>query len=87
MIGDMAARKLNPHTQRSHVCSRMRFAAWLKRSPDTATPSQVRHFAGSGSASISHKLSILPSAEPELCEEAFEGISLLDRLNYQFGRS
>jgi len=37
MIEDMAARKLNPHTQRSHVYSCKRFAAWLKRSPDTAT--------------------------------------------------
>jgi integrase/recombinase XerD len=36
MIEDMAARKLNPHTQRSHIYSCKRFAAWLKRSPDTA---------------------------------------------------
>ena len=32
MIEDMAARKLSPHTQRSHVYSCRRFAAWLKRS-------------------------------------------------------
>ena len=32
MIEDMAARKLNPHTQRSHIYSCKRFAAWLKRS-------------------------------------------------------
>lgn len=44
MIEDMAARKLNPHTQRSHIQSCKRFAAWLKRSPDTATPDEVRHF-------------------------------------------
>ena len=44
MIEDMAARKLNPHTQRSHIHSCKRFAAWLKRSPDTATPDEVRHF-------------------------------------------
>ena len=31
MIEDMAARKLNPHTQRSHIQSCKRFAAWLKR--------------------------------------------------------
>ncbi|HMA72573.1 MAG TPA: hypothetical protein VKP67_13955 [Xanthobacteraceae bacterium] len=31
MIEDMAARKLNPHTQRSHISSCKRFAAWLKR--------------------------------------------------------
>jgi hypothetical protein len=42
MIEDMAARKLNPHTQRSHISSCKRFAAWLKRSPDTATPDEVR---------------------------------------------
>jgi hypothetical protein len=37
MIEDMNARKLNPHTQRSHINSCKRFAAYLKRSPDTAT--------------------------------------------------
>jgi integrase/recombinase XerD len=44
MLEDMAARKLNPHTQRSHVYSCKRFAAWLKRSPDTATSDEVRRF-------------------------------------------
>jgi hypothetical protein len=44
MIEDMSARKLNPHTQRSHIQSCKRFAAWLKRSPDTATPDEVRRF-------------------------------------------
>lgn len=44
MIEDMAARKLNPHTQRGHISSCKRFAAWLKRSPDTATPDEVRRF-------------------------------------------
>ena len=44
MIEDMAARKLNPHTQRSHIYSCKRFAAWLKRSPDTATADEVRRF-------------------------------------------
>ena len=44
MIEDMAARTLNPHTQRSHISSCKRFAAWLKRSPDTATPDEVRGF-------------------------------------------
>jgi integrase/recombinase XerD len=44
MIEDMAARKLNPHTQRSHIQSCKRFAVWLKRSPDTATPDEVRLF-------------------------------------------
>jgi site-specific recombinase XerD len=44
MIEDMTGRKLNPHTQRSHISSCKRFAAWLKRSPDTATPDEVRRF-------------------------------------------
>jgi integrase/recombinase XerD len=44
MIEDMAARKLNPHTQRGHIQSCKRFAAWLKRSPDKATPDEVRLF-------------------------------------------
>ncbi len=44
MTEDMAARKLNPHTQRSHIYSCKRFAAWLKRSPDTATADEVRRF-------------------------------------------
>src|SRR5258708_19961813 len=44
MIEDMAARKLNPNTQRGHIYSCKRFAAWPKRSPDTATPDEVRRF-------------------------------------------
>jgi integrase/recombinase XerD len=44
MIEDMAARKLNPHTLRSHISSCKQFAARLKRSPDTATPDEVRRF-------------------------------------------
>src|SRR3981189_1297257 len=44
MIEDMAARKLNPNTQRSHIQSCKRFAASLQRPPDTATPDEVRGF-------------------------------------------
>ena len=44
MIEGMAARKLGPHSQRSHIHSCRRFAAFLKRSPDTATPDDVRRF-------------------------------------------
>jgi len=44
MIEDMAARKLNPNTHRSHIYSCKRFAAWLKRSLDTATADEVRRF-------------------------------------------
>ena len=44
MIEDMSARKLGPQSQRSHIHSCLRFAAFLKRSPDTATPDDVRLF-------------------------------------------
>jgi integrase/recombinase XerD len=44
MIEDMAARKLGFHSQRSHVQSCKRFAAFLKRSPDTATADDIRGF-------------------------------------------
>ena len=44
MIEDMAARKLGPHAQRSHISSCERFAAFLKRSPDTATADDIRRF-------------------------------------------
>jgi hypothetical protein len=37
MIEDMNARKLGAGTQRSHIDSCKRFAAFLKRSPDKAT--------------------------------------------------
>ena len=44
MIEDMAARKLGPHSHRSHIDSCRRFAAFLGRSPDTATADDVRRF-------------------------------------------
>ena len=44
MIEDMAARRLGPHSQRSHIHSCRRFAAFLKRTPDTATADDVRRF-------------------------------------------
>jgi integrase/recombinase XerD len=44
MIEDMNARKLGAHSQRSHIHSCKRFAAFLKRSPDTATAEDIRQF-------------------------------------------
>src|SRR5271169_3261624 len=44
MIEDMNARKLGPHSQRSHIHSCKRFAAFLKRSPETATAEDIRRF-------------------------------------------
>jgi hypothetical protein len=47
MIEDMNARKLGAHSQRSHISSCWRFAAFLKRSPDnTGGPEdETRPFA------------------------------------------
>src|SRR5437870_4841361 len=44
MIEDMDARKLCAGTQRGHISSCKRFAAFLKRSPDTATLEDIRRF-------------------------------------------
>jgi site-specific recombinase XerD len=44
MIEDMNARKLCAGTQRGHIRSCKRFAAFLKRSPDTATSEDIRQF-------------------------------------------
>ena len=44
MIEDMNARKLCAGTQRGHIHSCTRFAAFLKRSPDTATADDIRRF-------------------------------------------
>ena len=44
MIEDMNARKLGKHTQRGHISSCKRFAAFIKRSPETATTEDIRRF-------------------------------------------
>jgi integrase/recombinase XerD len=44
MIEDMTARKLCAGTQTGHIRSCKRFAAFLKRSPDTATAEDIRLF-------------------------------------------
>jgi integrase/recombinase XerD len=44
MIEDMTARKLVAGTQRLHISSCKRFAAFLQRSPDTATVEDIRRF-------------------------------------------
>jgi len=44
MIEDMNARKLCAGTQRGHIHSCKRFAAFLKRSPDKATAEDIRRF-------------------------------------------
>src|ERR1700676_4352606 len=44
MIEDMSARKLGVGTQRGHIRGCKRFAAFLKRPPDTATAEDIRRF-------------------------------------------
>ena len=44
MIEDMTARGLGRQTQRGHIRACRRFAAYLKRSPETATAEDVRLF-------------------------------------------
>jgi len=44
MIEDMTARKLSAGSQRAHVRSCKRFAAFLKRSPETASREDIRRF-------------------------------------------
>ena len=44
MIDDIRARKLGRHSLRSHIHSCKRFAAFLQRSPETATADDVRRF-------------------------------------------
>jgi site-specific recombinase XerD len=44
MIEDMNARKLCAGTQRGHISNCKRFAAFVKRSPDTATLEDIRRF-------------------------------------------
>jgi hypothetical protein len=72
MIEDMSARKLNPHTQRSHINSCKRFAAYLKRSPDTATADEIRlfqlHLIETG-VSICNRNRIMTGGAPVLADE------------------
>ena len=44
MLEDMASRRLARGTQIGHILACKRFAAWLKRSPETATVDEVRLF-------------------------------------------
>jgi site-specific recombinase XerD len=44
MIADMSARNLGPASQSSHLRACKRFAGWLRQSPDTAEPDDVKGF-------------------------------------------
>ena len=65
MLDDMAVRGLREHTRRDYVRHVRRFAAFLGRSPDTATPDDVRRFqvhqaeAGATASTINSAVSAL----------------------------
>ena len=44
MIEDIVARKRGLACRKSHLRAYKRFAAWLQRSPDTATADEIRLF-------------------------------------------
>ena len=44
MLDDMAMRKLNPHTQVGYVRAVKKLAEFLGRSPERATPEEMRRF-------------------------------------------
>src|SRR5947209_15259084 len=71
MIEDMNARKLCAGTQRGHIHSCKRFAAFLKRSPDTATAEDIRRF---------HPSNSIPNRQlPCRREEAFDSALITKR--------
>lgn len=63
MLDDMRMRKLSPKTQISYIRSVRQFAAYLKRSPDTATAEDLRDYQlymvdhGTSAVSINNALS------------------------------
>ena len=44
MLEDMSVRQFTPDTQREYIRAVNRLAAFLRRSPDTATPEELRSF-------------------------------------------
>ena len=44
MLEDMSVRNFTPTTQREYIRAVKRLAAFLRRSPDTATPEELRAF-------------------------------------------
>jgi integrase/recombinase XerD len=69
MIEDMAIRKFAPKTQHDYVQRVKDFAAFLGRSPDTATSEDVRrfrlHLASSGAGTLARHSGVRkPAHEP-----------------------
>jgi integrase/recombinase XerD len=65
MLDDMRMRKLDPKTQQAYVRAVGRLAAFLKRSPDTATVEDLRAFqlhlvdTGTSPFTLNHTLTAL----------------------------
>jgi hypothetical protein len=64
MIEDMTIRKLTPKTQHDYVQRVKNFAAFLGRSPDTASFEDVRRYQLRQSALGSKMINRLPAASP-----------------------
>ena len=83
MIEDMTARQLGPHSQRSHIYSCKKFAAFLKRSPDTATLEDIRRFqlylAETG-MSICNRNRIMTGLEGESPAASMDKVSSAERV-------
>ncbi len=60
MIEDMEARQLSAATQRYHINSCKRLAAFLKRSPETATCDDIRRFQHHLSSAITVRHGVKP---------------------------
>src|SRR5215472_9984391 len=82
MIEDMNARKLSAGTQKGHIHSCKRFAAFLTRAPDTATTEDIRRFETLSEPSIDWRQQavcpiVLSPIAPELSEA--HGAAQLER--------
>jgi CheY-like chemotaxis protein len=87
MIEDMNSRKLGAHTQRSHISSCKRFAAFLKRPPDTATREDIRlfqlHLAETGMSICNRNRIAVFGCDAQRCPSGFD----LHRRLQSLGRS
>jgi hypothetical protein len=75
MIEDMNARKLGKHSQRSHIHSCKRFAAFLKRSPET--------LIGTATLLAHHRLDLFGTVRDSAVETANVASVMLRRFNLE----
>ena len=87
MIEDMSSRKLCVHTQRSHIYSCKRFAAFLKRSPDTATYEDIRLFQLHLAETASENLHISGCEQVQQMERDAVGTRVTSRPPLRSGRA